>query len=315
MFKREIKEEASNVYRFSEPAGNRLLNFYGIKEKKGWTLIDCGLPGSVELWVKEGVISGDINRLVITHGDADHLGSGAWLKESYPKLEVFCHPDDREHIENHSLMVKNRYDVARPSWGFGYPQKTLDILHGACGKDFMVDNTIREGDTFSISGDTWTVYHLPGHSPGHIGLLRDKDGIFIIGDAFLADGPPDSKGIASMPPTHEDISAYLQTIERVVGLGVELVLSGHWFPLKKDAFSELLNKSRQTVFRDIEIIVSFLREGEKSFEDILEELNKQVSTWGREENDHYLYAVNGYLKYLRANNKVYFTKNNKVKLV
>ncbi len=315
MFKREVKEVAPRIYRFSEPSGSRIINFYGIKEGDGWTLIDCGLPESVASWIKEEVILGEINRLFITHADADHFGSGAWLKANYPKLRIFCHPADRRHIEDHKLILKNRYDVARPEFGYGYPQKTMDALSALCGDNFEVDGLIDEGDVLSISGDEWKIMHLPGHSPGHIGLLRRKDNIFLIGDAFLADGPPDSRGNPSMPPTHENITDYLNSIERAKTIRTEKVFSGHWMTLDRNGFVKLLKKSEEVVFRDIKIITTYLREGEKSFKEILTALNKLVSTWPQSEFDHYLYAVYGYLKYLELQGKLIITKKKKVKLI
>lgn len=306
------KEIVPGVYIFTEPAGERLLNFYGLKEEKGWTLVDCGLPGSVEYWVKSGPIQGNIIRLIVTHGDADHFGSGAWLKENYPDIKIICHKGDKEVIENHRLIIKKRYDAARPFFGYGYPPETLDALYQACGDDFKVDKVFTGGETFRINGMQWKVIHLPGHSPGHLGLLREADGIFIFGDAFLADGPPGLDGKPSMPATHEAIKQYLDSIDLAEKLTVVLALSGHWPPLQGKAFKDLLKKSKDTVFRDMRIITTFLEEGEKSFGDILVHLNQKIATWKKSENDHYLYAVNGYLLFLNEKGVVNFTSENKI---
>ncbi|MDN5210866.1 MBL fold metallo-hydrolase [Fulvivirgaceae bacterium BMA12] len=306
MYNRETVEEAPGIYRFSEPAGERVINFYGIKEENGWTLIDCGLPGAVKSWVNEGAIEGNINRLIVTHADADHFGSGAWLRAHYPDIDITCHPADRAQIEDHELIVRKRYDVARPAFGFGYPQETLDLLYTICGDNFKVDKTIEGDEVLSIAGDDWVVYHLPGHSAGHIALFRAKDGVLILGDAFLADGPPNILGIPSMPPTHETVTAYLNSIKIARNIEVNMVLSGHWMALDKSAFTELLDKSEKVVARDMAIIKGLLETGEKSFAEIVKALNEQVSTWGEGEYDHYLYAVNGYLKHLEAMNQVTF---------
>lgn len=309
------KEIAPGVYIFTEPSGERLLNFYGLKEDKGWTLVDCGLPGSVEYWVKSGSIQGNIIRLIVTHGDADHFGSGAWLKENYLDVKIICHKGDKEVIENHRLIIKKRYDAARPFFGYGYPPETLDALYQACGDDFKVDKVFSGGETFRINGMQWKVIHLPGHSPGHLGLLREEDGIFIFGDAFLADGPPALDGKPSMPPTHEAMNQYIDSIAQAEKLPLSLALSGHWLPMKAEVFMEFLGKSRDTVFRDLNIITTFLKEGEKTFKEILDRLNMEVSTWKESENAHYLYALNGYLTYLQNKGKVNFTSENKVILI
>ncbi|MCF7568814.1 MBL fold metallo-hydrolase [Sabulilitoribacter arenilitoris] len=314
MYIREVKEEALGVYRFSQPIGIRIVHFYAIKEADGWTLIDCGLSNSVASWIADGELKGKINRLIITHADADHLGSGAWLKENYPSIEICCHANDKRYSEDHRLLVKNRYDVARPKFGFGYSQEVLDILLDVCGEDFEVDRTLEDQETILIDGDEWQIELLPGHSPGHIGISRKKDGIYILGDAFLSDGPPSIDGKPSMPPTHENIVLYLNSIKKARSFNVNKCFTGHWPLLGKEEFIAFLDKSEEVVFRDLKIVTSILEKGERSFEEILTELCEQVSTWDATENSHYLYAVNGYIKYLEATKKIVVTPNQKIKL-
>ena len=65
-----------------------------------------------------------------------------------------------------------------------------------------------------------SVLHLPGHSPGSLGLLDEKDGVFFSGDAIyddeLYDELPDS-----------DRAAYRATMARIVDLPVRVVHGGH----------------------------------------------------------------------------------------
>jgi glyoxylase-like metal-dependent hydrolase (beta-lactamase superfamily II) len=64
------------------------------------------------------------------------------------------------------------------------------------------------------------VLHLPGHSPGSIGLWDEASGVLFSGDAVY-DGPLLDELDGS------DIEAYLTTMERLRRLPVTVVHGGH----------------------------------------------------------------------------------------
>lgn len=79
---------------------------------------------------------------------------------------------------------------------------------------------IDEGDVIDLGGRWFRAIHLPGHSPGSIGLWEAETGILFSGDAIY-DGPlydflPDS-----------DIGDYVRTMERLRSLPVRVVHGGH----------------------------------------------------------------------------------------
>jgi len=47
---------------------------------------------------------------------------------------------------------------------------------------------VDEGDTVEVGTRSFTVLHLPGHTPGGIGLLEERTGVLFSGD-ILYDGP------------------------------------------------------------------------------------------------------------------------------
>lgn len=77
-----------------------------------------------------------------------------------------------------------------------------------------------EGDVIDLGDRRFTVLHLPGHSPGSIGLLDARDGLFLSGDAIYDDDLVDDVPGASVPD-------YLATMERLCGLDIRLGLGGH----------------------------------------------------------------------------------------
>lgn len=48
------------------------------------------------------------------------------------------------------------------------------------------DRTVDEGDTLSIAGRSWRVFHTPGHSPGSITLYDAAGGVALVGDTLFA---------------------------------------------------------------------------------------------------------------------------------
>jgi glyoxylase-like metal-dependent hydrolase (beta-lactamase superfamily II) len=65
----------------------------------------------------------------------------------------------------------------------------------------------------------FTVLHMPGHSPGSVGLLDDK-AVLLAGDAVYGGSLVDD-----LP--HSDRAAYRATMHRLAALPVRLVHGGH----------------------------------------------------------------------------------------
>lgn len=79
---------------------------------------------------------------------------------------------------------------------------------------------VDEGDTIDLGDRAWRVLHLPGHAPGQIGLLDERAGILLGGDAIY-DGTLLHRG----PGTSLD--DYVRTLERLRRLEVAVVHGGH----------------------------------------------------------------------------------------
>lgn len=79
---------------------------------------------------------------------------------------------------------------------------------------------VEDGDMLDIGDRHFEILHLPGHSPGSIGLWESKTGILFSGDCLydgpLLDGLPES-----------DLAAYRASMERLRGLPVRTVHAGH----------------------------------------------------------------------------------------
>ncbi len=294
-----LEEHAGGLREFVFGMGIRTVRVFALPNgDKGWVLIDGGLCGHLNEILEGDDLPGHVDGIVITHADADHIGGVAEAKESFRDCEVICHELDRAWCENHDQLVAERYGCARAEYGFAYPEEVREAMRTACGDDFRVTRTVAAGSSLAIGGKSWRVLHLPGHSPGHIGLWQEKERVLIGGDAVLGYGPPDVKGAASMPPTHQFIREYLSTLQFLAQLPVEQAYFAHWEPLNADGLRQLIRESHAVVARDL----AWLLEGpagSMSFEQLLDGMNDTFACWDESERAHYQYALVGYLDYLR----------------
>jgi glyoxylase-like metal-dependent hydrolase (beta-lactamase superfamily II) len=77
-----------------------------------------------------------------------------------------------------------------------------------------------DGDGVDLGDRAFEVLHLPGHSPGSIGLWEEATGTLFSGDAVY-DGPLLDQLDGS------DVDAYLSTMRRLRDLPVAVVHGGH----------------------------------------------------------------------------------------
>jgi glyoxylase-like metal-dependent hydrolase (beta-lactamase superfamily II) len=90
----------------------------------------------------------------------------------------------------------------------------------AKGEPVPPNRFLDDGDVVDLGNRSFEVLHLPGHSPGSIGLWEEATGILFSGDAVY-DGPLLDELDGS------DIEAYVLTMQRLRDLPVTVVHGGH----------------------------------------------------------------------------------------
>jgi hydroxyacylglutathione hydrolase len=145
-----------------------------------------------------------IGQIVITHTHWDHVLDASALKEA-TGVPLLAHPLARELLAN-------------PAANFGEPPVEIPPVE--------ISGTIDDGDTVTLGGYTFTVLHLPGHDPTHIGLFNDStagEEILLSGDVLF----PGGHGTTEIPGADQaDMNA---TMRRLVAELPEstIVLPGH----------------------------------------------------------------------------------------
>jgi glyoxylase-like metal-dependent hydrolase (beta-lactamase superfamily II) len=113
--------------------------------------------------------------IVLTHAHFDHVGALSDLAAAYPDAEILIHRDESAKLGPASL--ENHRRDFRDVGGEAYIDALWKPLPEA--KRFI--------DEESTVGP-FTVIHLPGHSPGSIGLLWEGEKTLISGDTLFCAG-------------------------------------------------------------------------------------------------------------------------------
>lgn len=201
-----------------------------LDEKNGNTLVDAGLPDQVEAigaaMDEAGIGVRDLRRLIFTHQDLDHVGSGAALVRQ-SGARVLAHPADAPHIEGSLRPLKPSPEMLeqRPQM-----REVLERLEPA-----RVDERLEDGTRLDLAGGTRVIF-TPGHTPGHVSLYLERSKILIAGDALTAqeghlNGPN--------PPVTLDIRTALRSIRRLADLDVDTIVCYHGGVVDQDANGQL----------------------------------------------------------------------------
>jgi glyoxylase-like metal-dependent hydrolase (beta-lactamase superfamily II) len=206
----------------------------------GWTLVDTGLGTSdaEERWRPVlDALDAPVERIVVTHMHPDHVGGAR---------------DVAELTGAPVLQGRLDYEQCVKAWGpERSPQRFLEywLSHGMPADEVtgVVRESERLGDAVHwVEGpelldagdevDGWRVEVLPGHSDGHIVLL--KDGVMIAGDVILAGITP---AIGLYPNSRADpLGDYLETLGRVEELAPRIAYAGH-----RDSIEDPAGRARE----------------------------------------------------------------------
>lgn len=164
-------------------------------------LVDPGdEPDRITALVESATVS--IDAIWLTHAHIDHVGAIAPLKRRWD-VPVLLHADD--------LVLFRR--AAQQAAFYG-----LSIEQPRDPDKFLVD-----GDTLSLGDSTFSVRHMPGHSPGHVIFVGEE--VILGGDLLFAG----SIGRTDLPFSSPD--AMEASLARVAALDPELIVyPGHGPP-------------------------------------------------------------------------------------
>ncbi len=209
----------------------------GKPSSKDLSFIDAGMIGKGDYKVNSiknlGIQLEDIKRIIMTHTHMDHIGCLAEIQEQIPWAELWMHTLEAEPLEQGDDRVVYGMEMFR-----GICEMQYGIKPGAF--KFQVDRKLQGSENLEVGGMTWEVLHIPGHSPGSIGLYDRATKTLIPGDVVYADyaiGRFDLHG-ANGPELKDSLM-------RLAELEVEILLPGHNQIVKDLPEAYILQTARQ----------------------------------------------------------------------
>jgi len=205
-------------------------NIWHVKGRDFDLVVDTGM-GLEPL--KQSILS-ETNKpikAIVTHSHFDHSGC---LHEFDVRLG---HPAESSILANPTPEA-TVFDGAWTKIGIVDPKKhpsfsasTYQVLAAP------LTGYIDEGDVIDLGNKAYQVLHLPGHSPGSIGIWDKSSQVLFSGDALY-----DGELLDSL--YHSNKQVYLETLARIETLGVQVFHAGHFPSFGPARMKELIGEYR-----------------------------------------------------------------------
>jgi len=151
------------------------VNAYLVDDDGVLTLVDAGMPwhggALVDAVVEAGFVLDDLDRVLITHYDLDHVGGLTRLDGL--DLTIYAGRGDAPLV------------TGREAPRFSIPKGAFQRLVGPLVTP--PDNEVVPlGDGEGVG--SFTVYDTPGHTPGHVAYVSEELGVAALGDLVSESG-------------------------------------------------------------------------------------------------------------------------------
>jgi glyoxylase-like metal-dependent hydrolase (beta-lactamase superfamily II) len=133
------------------------------------------------------------------------------------------------------------------------------------GEDFQYD----DNDRIAFGGGELHVLHTPGHESGHCCFYEGGDRVLFSGDNILG------YGTAVIHPPDGNMTDYLQSLERLLGFDISLILPGHG-PLIGKPEAKIREYIKHRMEREQQVLAA-LRSGRQTIGDITQLIYKDMS--------------------------------------
>lgn len=107
-----------------------------------------------------------LEALVLTHAHVDHIAGVSEVRRAFPGVPILIHGAEAGWLNDPVLNLSAMSGMAITA-----PGPHRELAHG---------------DALELGASRWRVIHVPGHSPGGVGLYCEPAGILLGGDALFA---------------------------------------------------------------------------------------------------------------------------------
>ncbi|GAB4384352.1 MAG: MBL fold metallo-hydrolase [Phycisphaerales bacterium] len=146
------------------PLGDYQTNCYIVRSGDSCWIVDVGFePGVLLERVRDLAVP--VEAIVLTHAHVDHIAGLYEARRVLPHVPIWIHSAEQRWLSD--------------------PMLNLSAALGICVTGPEPDRLLDDGQTLELAGESWTVMHTPGHSPGGISLYHAPSDQVIVGDALF----------------------------------------------------------------------------------------------------------------------------------
>ncbi|WP_047982781.1 MBL fold metallo-hydrolase [Ornithinibacillus californiensis] len=209
-----VQEIDSTTYAISEYGHWEKVHSFLLIGKEKAALIDTGLGIDNMKRITDQLT--DLPIIVITtHVHADHIGSHGEYET------ILVHEAEEDWLVNgikgltvEQIRKEMCRDITKPT-----PENfNPDTYTPFTGKPTAL---VSDGDLIDLGDRLLSIFHTPGHSPGHISVLDNDREYLFTGDLLYTDTP-----IYAFYPTTDPV-ALVDSLERISYLQVQRVFGAH----------------------------------------------------------------------------------------
>jgi glyoxylase-like metal-dependent hydrolase (beta-lactamase superfamily II) len=239
-----VDEVGEEILRITEPHAAPLIraNLYLVRGRDHDVLVDSGL-GIANLHEQLADLFERPVIAVATHRHWDHVGG------IHEFEQIVIHRQDAAAVtEEHQFgsLITATYDpeyvAMLTASGYDAPEIMIDALpyEGYDPAAYAVTpvtpaRIVDEGDVVTTGDRTFEVLHLPGHTPGEIGLWEAETRTLFSGDCVYESGDLLDEMAES------NIADYVRSMERLRDVPVRIVHGGHDESFGRDRLLELID--------------------------------------------------------------------------
>ena len=212
---------AAGVYRVDAIGLPKAINVLLLEGEDGWMLVDTGVGSSVgrikDALTALGTGPEGLKRIFLTHQHDDHIGGLRGVLEWTPGAELSATKHEAEVISGERGLDPSSNPIMRR------------LASNSKPPGVPVGNTVDEGDV--VAG--FRVIFTPGHTLGHVSLLRDEDGLLFTADAFGC--LPSKLRVGVRKAFCNDPASAKRSAEKLLNEEFSTVVLAHGKPIKAGA--------------------------------------------------------------------------------
>ncbi|MHA1268700.1 MAG: MBL fold metallo-hydrolase [Candidatus Helarchaeota archaeon] len=295
----EINNDMYMIFQDKSSLNFNSCNSFIIKTDNKITIIDpgCSRLNLIKTFKKLDIEIKSIKNIILTHSHSDHYVLVKYLRKK-TNLEVYIHSYDQEFLKNKSKYIDFLFDLTffknRPKFHDFYQV----LLFFSNADDQADDIQTHLNPIIKNIFNTWNIYniypdhiysdndilpgnlkviHLPGHTPGHCGLISLNHPLIFSADIdFNKRGPVVSSKYANISDFKNSLNKLIRLIQQYK---IQYLYPSHWNPI----FSDLEVKIKD-FYNKVEIkqnqIIDILKSKEKmTIDEITQETFKKFTSY------------------------------------